>query len=98
MIETLKKYLTHPATILAAVLSIVGITVKAAAIHAFVGAVWAQAGTMFTVASVAAFSLIPHLPVPGWVQSIAIAAAIVAGVLYVLKLSLRVYNRFERRI
>lgn len=95
---TLKKYLTHPATLVASGLSLIGIAVKPVIIHAILAVVWQQAGTIFTFASVAAFTLVPRIPGLAVLKPAAYGVAMVAGAVYLTKLGDKIYDEFQERI
>ncbi|GGL26092.1 hypothetical protein GCM10009037_07140 [Halarchaeum grantii] len=93
-----KKTLTHPASVVAGALGVVGIAVKPTVITAVFAAVWAQAGTIFTATSLTAFSIVPNLPSLAGFQPVAIGVALVSGAVYLVKLGDRVIDEFERRL
>ena len=81
--KKLDRYLLNPITGVTALLTGLVHTVHIAWLDALAGVVWTQLGTLFPAASITAFSLAPHLPIP---QEPLIALFLVIGVLYVAKL------------
>lgn len=93
-----KDLLAHPASLAAAGLSILGIAVKPMLLQAVFAAVWGQAGTIFTAASVAAFSLVPNVDVLAPFQPFVVGVAVISGAVYLAKLGDKIIDEFQRRI
>ena len=81
--KKLERYLLNPITGITALLTGLVHVVQITWLDAVAGVVWGQLGTLFPAASITAFSLVPHLPIP---QTPFIALTLVVGMLYVAKL------------
>ncbi|MFB6188371.1 MAG: hypothetical protein ABEI57_00665 [Halapricum sp.] len=96
--KRLREIVTHPASLVAGVLSLAGIAVKPALIHIVWAVVWSQIGSIFTGLSLAAFTILPRIPMPSWLQSVGVGAALIAGAIYAAKLLDGVIERVQDQI
>ena len=96
MKETLRDVLAHPWTHAAALVTGLFGLLHPAAIYAVAGAVWSQAGPLFTLSSLLGWSLAPRVEwLPGGVFTL---VALVTGGLLAAKRGLALYNDFEDRL
>lgn len=93
-----KELLTHPASLLSSGLALIGIAVKPAILHAVFAAVWSSAGTLFTAASIAAFSLVPNIEMLAPLKPVAVGLALITGAVYLVKLAEKVLDEFQKRL
>jgi len=90
------EILTHPLTVAASMATAIGQALGIKYVVAVTGVVWAQVSTVFTALSVSAFTLAPEIP---WLpREPLMAASLIIGGLYVLKLGDRVLDRIEARL
>lgn len=85
---TLSDLLKHPVTGASGAFAGLAAFFQFGAIDALAGVVWAQIATLFTVASISAFTVLPKVdlgPLSG-IGEIATVLALVFGVVYVAKL------------
>ncbi|WP_253737994.1 hypothetical protein [Halohasta salina] len=67
-------------------------------ITALLAALWSSAGTLFTAASVAAFTVIPQVDALSSIEETAVAIAVVAGGIYLAKLGYRILDSYTDRL
>lgn len=92
---TLKEILTNPASLVSYLIAVVGAATNPAIIDALISTIWVDVSTLFTAASVSAFTLAPNL---GWSTTLLEPAALLLGALLILKLLLKVFDSFEERV
>lgn len=91
---TLMDLVRHPATVAAAVTGVLGGVLEVKLFAAVFAVVWQSAGTIFTAASVAGFTLCSELDfVPACSQLQVVA--LLAGVVFVVKLADKVVDNFR---
>lgn len=90
---SLREWFAHP---FAQATSVVAAVAAALHINALVGAVWAQAGALFTTASLFGFSLAPRVDaIP---ESAFTAVAVGTGLLLAAKRVRGLYDGFKERL
>lgn len=86
----------HPVTALTAALGTVSSVADVGVIDALWATIWSQTGMLFTTFSIAGWSLAPQVSfLPAGLLS---QLAIVAGVLYLVKLADRFWDSFQSRL
>ena len=65
---------------------------------ALLAALWSSAGTLFTAASVAAFTVVPEVSALNPYEEGAVAIAVAAGGIYLAKLGYRILDNYTDRL
>lgn len=65
---------------------------------ALLAALWSSAGTLFTAASVAAFTVVPEVDALSQYEQTAVAVAVAAGGIYLAKLGYRIFDNYTDRL
>lgn len=96
MKQKLTNILTDPITVAVGAGAAVAHALGFGPVVAFVGVLWANISTVFTFFSLAGFTLAPAF---AWLPSGPLsAAALAAGMAYLTKIGLRIWNRTEAEI
>jgi hypothetical protein len=93
---TLREVIAHPATLASTVVAFIGGILNIPILEALIAVLWAKAGSLFTVLSIGGFTLGPRVPmIP---EGPLTTLAIIAGVLYGVKVLYGVVQNFEERV
>lgn len=92
---SVRDIITHPLSVVSGVIATLSAFLSAPWLDALMATVWGQSGTLFTFFSVGASTIGPVLPFPvRWLE----IAAIIAAVVFALKLADRVYDHYKSRL
>jgi hypothetical protein len=91
-----KKLLKHPLTWLSGSLGGL-LIVDPSTLLAVATVVWTKAGTIFTAASVTAFTVVPEVSALSALEEAAVAIAISAAGVYIAKLGYRIYDSYTNQ-
>lgn len=96
--DKLERGLRHPVTVVSGLVGAFAAVLDPNLALAVGGALWAQIGTIFTAASIGAFTLAEHVPDLEPIKPALVSIAIVAGGIYLVKLGDRVLDAVENRL
>lgn len=94
----LRDYIEHPVALISGFLGAIGLAVKPGIIMAVLMTVWGSAGTIFTASSLFAWTISPNVDALAPYADIFQTLALLAALLFLLKLSDRTFDNFERNL
>lgn len=96
MKQTIRGFITDPATLAVGLVGALGGIFQIKFFTAIFGALWSSLGTLFPAASILSFTMAPELAFLPTAPLKSLALAL--GALYVAKLGLKAYNKFEKEL